>query len=86
MKNKPLFSVIIPVYKAEKYLRDCVQSVQNQNSNDFEIIMIDDGSPDTCPQICDELAKHDCRIKVRHSKNEGASTARKTGAELANYM
>ena len=84
MNNKPLFSVIIPVYKAEKYLRDCVQSVQNQNCNGFEIIMVDDGSPDTCPQICDELAKHDCRIKVRHGKNEGASTARKHGAEMAN--
>lgn len=84
MKSKPLFSVIIPVYKVETYLRDCIQSVQSQNCNDFEIIMIDDGSPDRCPQICDELAKRDCRIKVWHSKNEGASMARKIGAELAN--
>lgn len=82
--KKTLFSVIIPVYKAEKYLRDCVQSVQNQSNTKFEIILVDDGSPDTSPQICDELASQDCRIKVRHGENEGASVARKHGAELAN--
>lgn len=81
--NEPLFSVIIPIYKAERYLRDCVKSVQNQFCENFEIIMIDDGSPDKCPQICDELAKNDYRISVRHGRNEGVSSARKHGAELA---
>lgn len=73
------FSIIIPVYKVEKYLEQCVNSVLNQTYKNFEIILVDDGSPDKCPQICDEYAKNDSRIKVIHKKNGGSSDARNIG-------
>ncbi|MGN0919432.1 MAG: glycosyltransferase family 2 protein [Alphaproteobacteria bacterium] len=76
-------SVIIPVYRVEKYLRDCVRSVIEQSFKDIEIILVDDGSPDECPQICDEYAKQDARIKVIHQQNKGLSGARNTGIEKA---
>lgn len=83
MKEKPLFSIIIPVYKVEKYIEKCVESILNQDISDFEIILVDDGSPDSCPEICDRLQENDYRIKVIHKKNGGVSAARKDGAELA---
>ena len=78
-----LFSVIIPVYKTEKYLNQCVDSVLNLNFKDLEIILVDDGSPDSCPKICDDYAKkYDC-VKVIHKENGGASTARNAGIYAA---
>mgnify|MGYP001751282486 FL=1 len=76
-------SIIIPVYKVEKYLNECVQSVVNQTYKDLEIILVDDGSPDKCPEICDEYAKQDKRIKVVHRKNGGLSAARNSGIKMA---
>lgn len=74
-----LISVIIPVYKVEKYLKQCVDSVLNQTYRNLEIILVDDGSPDRCPEICDEYAVKDKRIKVIHKENGGSSSARETG-------
>ena len=76
---EPLISVIIPVYNVEKYIYKCVESIKNQTYKNLEIILVDDGSPDNCPQICDELSKSDSRIKVIHKKNGGLSDARNTG-------
>jgi len=78
------FSVIIPVYKVENYLRPCVDSVLNQKFSDFEVILVDDGSPDSCPAICDEYAQKDSRVKVIHQKNMGQSGARNSGLAVAN--
>lgn len=76
-------SVIIPVYKVEKYLNRCVDSVINQTYKDLEIILVDDGSPDECPKICDEYAAKDSRIKVLHKPNGGVSSARNAGLDIA---
>jgi len=76
-----MISVIVPVYKVEKYLRKCVESIQMQTYTDLEIILVDDGSPDRCGAICDELAAEDKRIKVIHQKNGGLSAARNTGID-----
>lgn len=78
-----LFSVIIPVYNVEKYLRECVDSVLNQTYTNFEVILVDDGSTDGSPAICDEYAKTDERVKVIHKENGGLVSARKTGIALA---
>lgn len=72
-------SFIIPVYKVEQYLRHCVESILNQSYRDLEVILVDDGSPDNCPQICDELARCDSRIIVVHKQNGGLSDARNAG-------
>jgi len=79
----PLITVIIPVYKVENYLQQCVNSVIEQNFRDIEIILVDDGSPDNCPDICDEMAKIDSRIKVIHKINGGSSDARNEGMKIA---
>lgn len=79
----PFFSIIIPVYKVEKYLEQCVESVIAQTFSEFEIILVDDGSPDQSPQICDGYAKRDKRVKVIHKKNGGASEARNEGLNCA---
>ena len=76
-------SVIVPIYNVEKYLDRCMQSLLNQTLNDIEIIMVDDGSPDRCPQMCDEYVKKDSRVKVVHKKNEGLGYARNSGLEVA---
>ena len=76
-------SLIIPIYKVEKYLRQCIDSVIRQNIDDIEIILVDDGSPDDCPKICDEYAEKDKRIKVIHKTNGGSSSARNAGIDLA---
>jgi len=83
-KEEPLISVIIPVYKVEKYLDRCVDSVVNQTYSNLEIILVDDGSPDKCPQMCDEWAKKDKRIKVIHKENGGLSDARNVGFQKSN--
>lgn len=68
MKKNPLISVIIPVYKVEKYLAQCLDSVLNQTYGNLEIVLVDDGSPDSCPQICDEYGVKDVRVHVIHKK------------------
>lgn len=78
-----LFSIIIPVYNVERYLNKCIESVINQTYKNFEIILVDDGSPDSCPQICDEWAKKDDRIVVVHKENGGSSSARNAGIKRA---
>lgn len=79
----PKISVIVPVYKVEKYLDRCVKSIIGQTYPDFELILVDDGSPDKCPQMCDEWAKKDSRIQVMHKENAGASSARNAGLKIA---
>lgn len=81
--NTPFISFIVPVYKVEKYLPECVDSIINQSSDDWELILIDDGSPDRCPQICDEYTANDSRIKVIHQQNNGVATARNAGLDVA---
>lgn len=76
-------SIIVPVYNVEPYLRRCVDSILNQTFTDFELILVDDGSPDGCPSICDEYVEADNRIKVIHKKNGGLSDARNAGLDIA---
>lgn len=83
MDETPLVSVIIPVYKVEPYLCDCVDSVLAQTYANLEIILVDDGSPDGCPQICDEYAAKDSRVRVLHKENGGLSDARNAGMKIA---
>lgn len=78
-----LISVIVPVYNVEKYLDRCIKTIVDQTYNNLEIILIDDGSPDSCPQKCDIWAKKDSRIKVIHKKNGGVSSARNKGLDVA---
>ena len=78
-----LVSVIVPVYRVEEYLNDCVQSIVCQSYHNLEIILVDDGSPDCCPAMCDAWAEKDCRIKVIHKRNGGVSEARNTGLSAA---
>ena len=79
----PRLSVIVPVYKVEKYIHKCVDSILNQTFTDFELILVDDGSPDKCGEICDEYAKKDARIRVIHKENGGLSDARNFGIDAA---
>lgn len=82
MSKKPLLSVIMPVYKVEPHLNKAIESVLNQTFGDFEIILVDDASPDNCPQICDEYAKaYENIIAVHHNENQGLSAARNTGLD-----
>lgn len=78
-ESKPDLSIIVPVYKAEKFLRECVESILAQTFRDYELILIDDGSPDASGKICDEYALKDNRVKVIHQQNGGASAARNRG-------
>ena len=82
MSNEKV-SVIVPIYKVEKYLDRCVQSIRNQTYRNLEIILVDDGSPDNCPQMCDTYAKQDDRIRVIHKENGGLSDARNAGIDIA---
>ncbi|MBR4031424.1 MAG: glycosyltransferase [Clostridia bacterium] len=77
------FSVVVPVYNVEKYLRECVDSILSQTFEDFELILVDDGSKDTSGDICDEYAVKDKRVKVIHKENGGQSTARNVGIDAA---
>lgn len=79
----PAISIIVPVYRAEKYLHRCVDSILSQTFSDFEVLLIDDGSPDKSGQICDEYAKKDSRIRVFHKENGGVSSARNVGLNNA---
>ena len=81
-------SVIVPVYKAENYIHDCVNSILSQSFRDFELILVDDGSPDGCGAICDRYAAQDARVRVIHKKNGGVSSARNAGMDQAvgNYV
>ncbi|MDO5558705.1 MAG: glycosyltransferase family 2 protein [Oscillospiraceae bacterium] len=79
-----LISIIVPIYNVEKYLDECVRSLINQTYRNIEIILVDDGSPDNCPQMCDKYALTDSRIRVVHKKNGGLSDARNAGIEVAN--
>ncbi len=79
----PELSIIVPVYKVEKYLPKCIDSILAQTFRDFELILIDDGSPDNCGAICDEYAARDSRIKVIHQANAGVSAARNAGLDIA---
>ena len=81
--QQPLISVIVPIYKVENYLEKCVQSIIEQTYQNLEIILVDDGSPDNCPKLCDDLAKKDDRIKVIHKQNGGLSSARNAGIDVA---
>ncbi len=81
--QKPLISVIIPIYKVEPYLRRAVDSVLNQTYTNLDIILVDDGSPDRCPKICDEYAASQARVRVIHKKNGGLSDARNAGLDVA---
>lgn len=78
----PLISVIVPVYKVEEYLDECIHSIINQTYSCLEIVLVDDGSPDQCPRMCDEWALRDARIKVVHKKNGGLSDARNAGLDI----
>ena len=78
-----MISVIVPVYRVENYLRRCVDSILNQTYTDFELLLVDDGSPDGCPQICDEYAASDSRVRVIHKTNGGLISARNEGIRAA---
>ena len=79
----PELSIIVPVYKVEKYLPRCIDSILAQTFGDFELVLIDDGSPDGCGRICDEYAQKDKRIVAIHQKNMGVSAARNAGLDIA---
>lgn len=81
--KSPKVSVIVPIYNVEPYLDRCLCSLIGQSLTDIEIILVDDGSPDGCPRICDEYARRDLRIKVIHKANEGLGAARNTGLDIA---
>ncbi len=80
---EPIISVIVPVYNVEPYLEECVRSLQNQTLREIEIILVDDGSPDNCPQMCDRYAGEDGRIRAIHQENGGVSAARNAGLGIA---
>ena len=84
MNQAPKVSVIVPVYKAEKYLHRCVDSILAQTFIDFELLLVDDGSPDCSGDICDQYAAADPRVRVFHKPNGGVSSARNLGIEKAN--
>lgn len=80
----PLISIVVPVYKVESYLAQCIRSILRQTYKNFELILVDDGSPDDCGAICDDFAKRDSRIRVIHQANGGVSRARNAGLDAAN--
>lgn len=82
-QTTPLISIIVPVYKVEQYLHRCINSILAQTFENFELILVDDGSPDNCGKICDEYAQKDNRIKVIHQKNSGTIIARNAGIKIA---
>ena len=81
--NIPEISVIVPVYNVEQYLAECISSILSQTFTDFELLLVDDGSPDRCGEICDEYAGKDKRVRVFHQENAGLSCARNKGLEHA---
>lgn len=83
MKNRPIISIIVPIYNVESYLERCIESILNQSFKEFELILVNDGSTDSCKDICNEYKKRDSRIVVVNKKNEGVSSARNLGLDLA---
>lgn len=83
MLESPLISVIVPVYKVEEYLARCVDSILGQTYRNLEILLVDDGSPDRCGEICEEYAARDTRIRVIHKENGGLSSARNAAIDVA---
>ncbi len=81
--SNPLISIIVPVYNTEKYLPKCIESILAQTYTDYELILVDDGSSDRCPGICDEYADKNSRIRVIHKENGGQSSARNSGLSIA---
>ena len=81
--EQTVISVIVPIYKVEQYLRQCVDSILNQTHSALEVILVDDGSPDGSGKICDEYAARDSRVRVIHKKNGGLSDARNAGIDIA---
>lgn len=81
--QSPKLSIIVPIYNVEKYLDRCMQSLLGQTLKEIEIILVDDGSPDRCPQMCDEYARMDDRVKVIHKENAGLGYARNSGLDIA---
>lgn len=79
----PLFSVIVPIFNKEKYINECIDSILNQSFNNFELILVDDGSSDNCPSICDSYKKKDSRVVAIHKENGGLVSARKAGTKIA---
>ena len=79
----PLISVVLPIYNIESYLDRCMKAVLNQTYSNLEILMVDDGSPDNCPQICDRYAEQDSRVRALHKENGGLSDARNYGIARA---
>lgn len=77
--EKPLVSVIVPIYKVEEYIGDCIKSVESQDYSNWELVLVDDGSPDKSGEICDSFSTHNPRIKVIHQNNQGVSSARRNG-------
>lgn len=67
-QSEPLISVVVPVYKVEKYIHECINSILDQTYKNFELILVDDGSPDTCGEICDDYSRKDTRVRVIHKK------------------
>ena len=82
-KKSPEISIIVPVYQVEKYLNECIDSILAQTFTDFELILVDDGSPDNCPALCDAAAEKDSRVRVIHQQNKGLSGARNAGIDVA---
>ena len=82
-QKRPEISIIVAVYKGEKYLNGCVDAILNQTFRDFEVILVDDGSPDNCPAMCDAIAKRDSRVRVIHQKNKGVDGAKNAGIDSA---
>ena len=83
MPEDDMISVVVPIYNVEKYIRKCIDSIKKQTYRNIEIILVDDGSPDKCGEICDEYAESDKRIKVIHKRNGGLSDARNVGIDIA---
>ena len=83
MVRNPKISIIVPVYKVEKFLSECVSSILTQSFRDFELVLVDDGSPDECPQMCDKYSLNDPRVVTFHKKNGGLSSARNFGLDHA---
>ena len=79
----PIFSVIVPIYNVESFLKKCVDSILCQTFNNFELILVDDGSPDRCPAICDSYAERDARVRIVHKPNGGLVSARNAGLKAA---
>lgn len=84
LKNAPCISVIVPIYKVDKYLNECLLSITEQTYHRLEIILVNDGSPDRCSEICEHWKKNDTRIKLIHQENRGLSAARNAGLNIAN--